>query len=86
VASAPVSIPTEFENIKKSRGQSNADFKSVAAADELPLEWVNGRHAAAGQVLVKFRTIGTAASKAQLARELDLDLNVDLGSTGSRSF
>jgi len=84
VASAPVSIPTEFENIKKSRGQSNADLKSVAAADELPLEWVNGRHAAAGQVLVKFRTIGTAASKAQLARELDLDLNVDLGSTGAR--
>jgi subtilisin family serine protease len=82
--SAPLSIPTVFEDLKNSRAQSNADFKPVAAIDQLPLEWVNGRQAAAGQVLVKFRTRGTVAARAQLAHELDLDRNIDLGSTGAR--
>jgi subtilisin family serine protease len=83
VASAPASTQTGIEDFENSQGQPLATFKPTAA-DELPLELVNGRQAAAGQVLVKFRSSGTAASKAQMAHALDLDLNVDLGAAGVR--
>lgn len=78
VASAPMVPSEESQNFKEPQSQRAGDNLA------LPLELVNGRQAVAGQVLVKFRIPLTSALKIQLARTLDLDLNVELGGAGVR--
>jgi len=84
VASAPVIPSAKFMNSESIQARSKASFQTDADGDVSRLESVNGRQAAAGQVLVKFRSSGTEASRAQLVRALDLDLNVELGGAGVR--
>lgn len=84
VASAPVIPSAKLKNFESTQARSKASFQPDDAGDEARLELVNGRQAAAGQVLVKFRGGGNAASKAQLAQALDLDLNVEVGGAGVR--
>ncbi len=83
VASAPASTQTADNHFEDSQGHTHAGSKPTAGA-EMQLELVNGRQAVAGQVLIKFRSNKTAASMAQMAQALDLDLNVELAGAGIR--